>query len=124
MRGPRPDRRPDRRRAERAGRRAEWIAAAFLTLKGYRIVAMRHRANGGEVDIVARRGSLAVMVEVKRRATAEAALMAVTREAQERIEAAGLAWLARQRDGARLATRNDIVAVVPWRLPVHYEDVW
>ena len=117
-------RHPDRRAAERAGRRAEWIAAAYLTLKGYRVVAMRHRANGGEVDIVARRGDLAVMVEVKRRATVEAALMAVTREAQERIEAAGLSWLARQRDGARLATRNDIVAVVPWRWPVHYEDVW
>lgn len=114
----------DRRAAERAGRRAEWIAAAYLAAKGYRIAALRYRANGGEVDIVARRGHLAVMVEVKRRATAEAALMAVTRDSQERIEAAGLAWLARQRDGARLSTRNDVVAVVPWRWPVHHEDVW
>ena len=114
----------ERQRAERAGRHAEWIAALFLIAKGYRIGAMRFRANGGEVDIVARRGDVAAMVEVKRRSSEEAALMAVTRASQERIENAGLAWLATQRDGANLVTRNDIVAVIPWRLPKHFTDVW
>ena len=114
----------ERRRAERSGRWAEWLAAAYLVAKGYRIAALRFRANGGEVDIVARRGTLAVMVEVKRRRSVEAALNAVTLEAQNRIETAGLTWVAKQPDGAHLSTRNDIVAVLPWRWPVHFEDVW
>src|SRR5690606_20781701 len=59
---------PDRRRAERAGRRAETLAALFLRLKLYRIVAMRYKTPVGEIDIVARRGRMLVLVEVKQRA--------------------------------------------------------
>jgi hypothetical protein len=47
--------RPDaKRRAHRFGLRAEWVAAAWLFLKGYRILARRFSVAGGEIDIVAR----------------------------------------------------------------------
>jgi putative endonuclease len=67
----------DRSAAEQRGRRAEILALLFLSLKGYRILARRFRAAGGEIDIVARRGDLLIFAEVKARATIDAALGAV-----------------------------------------------
>jgi hypothetical protein len=46
---------------------SEYLAAAILMLKGYRIVALRYRTRLGEIDIIARKGDLAVFVEVKAR---------------------------------------------------------
>jgi len=53
-----------RRKALRRGHVSEYLAAAFLMLKGYRIVALRYRTRLGEIDIIARKGDLAVFVEV------------------------------------------------------------
>ena len=57
-----------KRRAESSGRRAETMCAWWLRLKGYRIVAERSRQPGGEIDLVAVRGSVLAFVEVKARA--------------------------------------------------------
>ena len=46
----------NRRRAEQGGRRAETLAAWWLRLKGYAILAQRVRTPVGEIDLVARRG--------------------------------------------------------------------
>ena len=110
--------------AYRRGFLAEYIAAFFLLLKGYHISAMRYRTKGGEVDIVARKGDLAIFVEVKARRSVDDALSAVGFPTQKRIEAASLHWLSRQKDAAKLSRRYDIVAVLPWRLPVHFQDVF
>jgi putative endonuclease len=50
--------------AFKLGLSAESRAAAFLIAKGYRIAARRWRCPAGEIDIVARRGSLLIFVEV------------------------------------------------------------
>ncbi|MET3613426.1 putative endonuclease [Rhizobium aquaticum] len=110
--------------AYRRGFFAEYIAALYLLLKGYHIAAMRYRSRGGEVDIVARKGDLAVFVEVKARRHVDEAISAVGFTAQRRIEAASLHWLAKQKDAAKLSRRYDIVAILPWRLPVHFPDVF
>jgi putative endonuclease len=117
--------RPDERRRRFAkGHRGEWLAAWALRLKGYRILAVRHRTRLGEIDLVARRGDTVAIVEVKARASLEAAMDAVGPVAQRRIENAADLWLARQRDHARLSLRFDIVAVLPRRWPVHVKDAW
>ncbi|AEQ53359.1 YraN family protein [Pelagibacterium halotolerans] len=65
---------PDpRRRAERAGRSAESLAGWLLRLKLYRIIATRYKTPVGEIDIVARKGSSIVFVEVKQRSGSAAA---------------------------------------------------
>ena len=105
--------------AYRRGHRSEWLAAAALMLKGYRIVARRYRTKLGEIDLIARRGDLVAIVEVKARPTLEAAMDAVGASAERRIEAAADLWLARQKDFSRLSLRFDLVAVLPRRWPVH-----
>ena len=54
----------DRRIAEAAGRRGERIAGWWLRLKGWRILDRRVRTSAGEVDLVARKGSLVAFVKV------------------------------------------------------------
>ncbi|GGE08945.1 UPF0102 protein [Aureimonas endophytica] len=114
-----------RRRAGFAlGHRGETLAAWALRLKGYRILARRHRTRLGEIDLVARRGDLVAIVEVKARPTLAEAMEAVGPEAQRRIAHAADLWLARQRDAHRLSLRFDIVAILPRRWPVHVKDAW
>lgn len=113
-----------RRRAYRRGHFAEWLAELSLRCKGYRIVARRYRAYGGEIDLIARRGSLVAMVEVKARPTLLEAMHAITPAAERRIEAAADYWLSRQPDHARLVIRFDLVAVLPWRWPTHISAAW
>lgn len=113
-----------RRRAERRGRVSEFLAALWLTLKGYRVVALRYRTPFGEVDLIAMKGDLAVFVEVKARRDESLAVNAVAPAAQARIRSAGDAWLSRQPDAHRLSQRYDIVAVLPLRLPRHFPDAF
>lgn len=122
---PAPPVEPGRRlRAYRLGHRGEGLAALALRLKGYRILVRRHRTRSGEIDLIARRGDLVIMVEVKARPTLIAAMEAITASAQQRIEAAGDLWLSRQPDYGRLSVRYDLVAILPWRWPVHVPDIF
>jgi len=113
-----------KRRAERRGRRAEWLAAALLICKGYRITSMRYKCRAGEIDIIARKGDLAVFVEVKARNHEQSAVDAVTPFSQHRIRAASDHWLARQREGHTLSCRYDIIACLPRHLPRHFLDAF
>lgn len=101
------------------GHSAERLAALVLLLKGYRIVARRYRTRLGEIDLIARRGNLVLIVEVKARTSVEAAHLAVTPMAMQRIEAAADLWLQRQPDHAQLSLRFDLIAVLPRRWPKH-----
>lgn len=118
------DGRDKRLRAYRKGHRGEWLAALALMVKGYRIVARRYRTKLGEIDLIARRGDLIVIVEVKVRPTLASAMEAVAFMSERRIEAAADLWLARQPDYGRLSVRFDLVAVLPRRWPVHVENVF
>ena len=113
-----------RQKAQNRGHPGEWLAALALMLKGYRIVARRYRTKAGEIDLIARRGDLVVIVEVKVRPTLVLAMEAIAHQSERRIEAAGDIWLSRQRDFGRLSVRYDMVAVLPWRWPVHVENVF
>ena len=63
-------------------------------------------------------------VEVKARASREAALEAITPHAQRRIVEAAHLWLS-QNPGAMSATlRFDAVLIVPGRLPHHLANAW
>lgn len=113
-----------RRHAERRGRLSEYWAALYLMAKGYRILAARYRTPLGEIDLIARKGSVVAFVEVKARRSEMAAVEAVSFQSQNRIRAASDLWLARQKRQATLSQRYDIIAVTPWRLPRHFIDAF
>ena len=118
------DARRRRFRAYRKGHRGEWLAAFSLMLKGYRILARRYRTKLGEIDLIARRGDLVLIVEVKTRRTLMEAMEALSPGSERRIEGAADLWLSRQPDYGRLSVRFDMVAVLPRRWPVHVENVF
>lgn len=113
-----------RKRAQQWGHVSEWIAVISLILKGYRILKMRYKTKLGEVDIIARKGDLIIMVEVKARRTIQEAFDAVTSTSQRRIESAGDLWLASQKNAHLLSVRYDIIAVRPWKWPTQYENAF
>ncbi len=107
-----------RARAERSGRLAESLAAWVYRFRGFEILDRRFQASGGEIDLVARRGTLLVFVEVKQRADFNAALFAVTARNRRRMEQAVKSWLARHPRLARSDVRFDIAAVAGWRIKI------
>jgi putative endonuclease len=113
-----------RRSRERAGRIAETLAAWILRSRGFRVLARRYATPVGEIDLIARRGDLVVFVEVKRRANRDDALTALRPEQQARIARAAEAFLQRHAKLAQCAVRFDLVAIVPWRMPLHLVDAW
>jgi putative endonuclease len=119
-----PDQKGLRRKALRRGRVSEYVAALYLILKGYRIVALRYRTKLGEVDVIARKRNLVAFVEVKARRDTLSAVDAVSPTTQNRIRAASDMWLSRQPDYAFLSLRYDIIAIVPGRLPRHFRDAF
>jgi putative endonuclease len=118
-RAARPAPRPERQAAFRFGLSAESRAAAYLIGKGFRILARRWKSPVGEIDIVARRRSLLIFVEVKARERLDDAAWSVTPRQQQRIAAAAEAWLANNPDATYTDMRFDAVLVAPGRLPQH-----
>lgn len=110
--------------ARLAGRRAEAWAALWLMAKGYRILGFRLRTPQGEIDLLAQRGGVLAVVEVKQRQTLEAALETVTQMQRERLRRAGQAIASRRPSLQNLAVRLDLIALAPGRLPVHSPDAW
>lgn len=119
---------PSRLAARNRGRRAETLAMLWLRLKLYRIVARRvtfGRGSGaGEIDLVVRRGNLLAFVEVKERASLDAAAQSLVPAQRRRIERSAAAFLASRPDLVQCGVRFDLVLVAPRRLPVHLADAW
>lgn len=110
---------PFRKFAEGSGRRAEALAALFLNLKGYRVLARRVKTPVGEIDLIARRGRVTAFVEVKARSFSHQeaeALMAVNRR---RIVRAAQLWLGRHPDLAGQDLRFDVIFLAPFAWPRH-----
>lgn len=117
-------RRTDHWKRDARGRTAERLAAWRLRLAGYRILARRMRTPYGEIDLIAAKGDLAAIIEVKARRDLAAGLSAVAPRQRRRIAEAA-EWLAAKRpEIARRRRRFDIVIVRPWRAPQHVIDAW
>ena len=120
-----PDPLNHRQASERRGHRSETVAALWLRLKGYRILARRLKTRAGEIDLVATAPFGPVcFVEVKARGLARAAAESVGPAQQTRIARAASLYLASRPALARRGSRFDIVAIAPHALPVHHRDVW
>lgn len=113
----------NRQAAEQRGRGAETLACWYLRFKGWRIFARRARVPGGEVDIVARRGRTLAFIEVKARASEEAAALALDSYRLRRVAVAAERLAPRYMHNGD-DVRIDAVFLVPHRLPKHLANVW
>ncbi len=110
--------------AHARGLEAEQRCAELLRAKGYEIVGVRLRTEGGELDIVARDGDALVIVEVKARRTHDAGLYAITPAKQKRLARAAAAFLAGLGGAAVPNIRFDVMAVGMNGAPLHLQDAW
>lgn len=118
----------ERQKARARGTAAEWMAAAWLVGKGYRILTRQFRAKGGELDIVALTPfwttRTIVFVEVRARGTVAQAIESVGAIKRQRVERAAAQFCARQPKLSSLPRRFDLVLMAPGRWPHHMVDAW
>ena len=107
-----------------AGRRAEVWAAVWLMLRGYRILGFRLKTPQAEIDLLAVKGAVLAVVEVKQRVTLTAALEAVSSDQRERLRRAGRNLASRRPSLADKAVRLDLIAMAPGKWPKHCPDAW
>ncbi len=111
--------------AEQRGHAGESLAALWLRLKGYCILARRLKTHAGEIDLVAAAPFGPVcFVEVKTRPGARAAAESVSMTQRTRIARAASLYLAGRPGLARRGARFDIIAIAPRAWPVHHRDTW
>ena len=113
----------NRQVAEARGRKAENLAAWWLRLHGWRILARRARVAGGEVDLIAKRGRTVAFVEVKQRNSEDAAAMALDQYRLRRVAVAA-ERLAPRYAQAGEDIRIDAIFLVPGKFPRHLVNVW
>ena len=114
----RPRSKQSRLAAELFGRRGETLAAWFLRLKGYRIIASRFKTPVGEIDLVARHFGTLVFVEVKARRSGSVA-EAWGAVNDRRITRAADYFLARHPRYANTDMRYDVIFLAPMAWPRH-----
>ena len=130
VRAPKPEARPKAAwrqalggQAHRQGHGAEWVAALWLMLRGYQILGFRLRGRAGEIDILARRGRVLAVVEVKHRATMEVAVNALGPDQYQRLLRAGREVRKGRPGLIGLSLRIDIVALAPGCIPRHIRGI-
>ena len=115
---------PQRVAREGRGRWAEHVAAAFLMVRGHRILARRHRTPYGEIDIIAWRGRRIAFSEVKHRQTLEDAEAALRAKQARRVAQAAAHWISKRPGYAEYEQGFDAVFVLPRRWPVLVRDAY
>ena len=111
-------------RAYRFGLRAETVCVWWLRARGYRVLARRFNASVGEIDIIARRGPLVAMIEVKARSGDDMTRSVPSMRQRRRIARAAEAFIARSPRLADCSIRFDLMVARPWRPPRHLRDAW
>jgi putative endonuclease len=104
---------------QRAGQRAEDLAAAFLSAQGCEILERNYRRRLGELDLVARRDGVLLIAEVRTRADPRygAAAASVDRRKQQRLVRAAQQLLQQRAELARLPVRFDVIVVTDLYAP-------
>lgn len=103
---------------------AEWRAAAYLRLRGYKLRARRYKTPLGEIDLVVERAGTLVFVEVKLRATLDVAAEAIDARNQRRVRAAAELYLQAYPQYTQHDMRFDALILTPGRAIAHLEAAW
>jgi len=112
-----------RAEAERRGRKGETIAAWWLRLTGWRILARRVKLAVGEIDLIARRGRTVAFIEVKWRRDGGALAGAIDEFRLRRVARAAAAVAPKfVRNGD--AMQIDVILIAPGHWPRRIANAW
>jgi putative endonuclease len=111
-----------KRASWRQGIFAEWVAIAYLWLKGWQILHHRCKTPVGEVDVIARKGTTIAFIEVKFRRRKKDLDYVVSPHQWRRIERASH-FLA-HRFPAHYTLRLDMILLSNWAWPDHQENAF
>lgn len=109
--------------AEKSGRDGEARAALWLRAKGWRILAKRVRTPAGEIDLIAKRGSIVAFIEVKWRKKSADLDFAIDEYRLGRVAAAVEAVAHDYVTGGE-DIRVDVILLAPGALPRHIANAW
>ncbi|WP_271077825.1 YraN family protein [Aurantiacibacter sp. MUD61] len=112
-----------RQLAEKRGRQGEGRAAAWLQLKGWRILGKRVRTPAGEIDLIAKRAGIVAFVEVKWR-TKKADLDHAIDEYRLARVAAAVEAVAHNYATEGEDIRLDVILLAPGSMPRHIVNAW
>ena len=112
-----------RQLAEKSGREGETRAALWLRAKGWSILATRVKTPRGEIDIVAKRGSLVAFVEVKWRKRKADLDTAIDERRLARV-AIAVECVAHDYAPDGEDIRVDVILLAPGALPRHIVNAW
>jgi putative endonuclease len=105
--------------AQLGGHRGETLAAWFLRLQLYRIIATRYKTPVGEIDLIAQRFGTTIFVEVKARKQKSGYAEALEAVNASRIARAAQYWLAKHPAQAETPFRFDVIFLAPRSWPRH-----
>ncbi len=111
-----------RRQRYLRGQLSEFLAAALLIAKGYRIIARRYKTAAGEIDLIAVRRRRLAFVEVKARDNLELAESSISDRQRQRVHKAASLWLARRPAYQDHDMGFDIIFVIGFMRLRHLEN--
>ena len=101
------------------GKRAEYAALLYFMGKGYRPVKLRYKTKVGEIDLIVRRGTELVFVEVKARADRTDAAYAIHTKNQSRVMQAAQQFLQQYPSYSGCQVRFDAMLIAWYKWPRH-----
>lgn len=96
------------------GKLGEKLSAKYLINQGFKIIVQNYNCPEGEIDIIAQKGDLLIIVEVKTRSTisSEDALLSVTKAKQRKISRATADFIEKNQQFAECNLSFDIITVI------------
>ncbi|MGL5784834.1 MAG: YraN family protein [Alphaproteobacteria bacterium] len=105
------------------GLHAENWVRWILILKGYCILAHRFRTPAGEIDLIARKKGLLLLVEVKARPSLGEGIEALRARQRARLLRTAAFVAASFPKGSTEVVRFDLVIKRPWRFPYFFKNI-
>ena len=112
-----------RQAAEQSGRDAEARAATCLRLKGWSILGQRVKTRLGEIDLIAKRGTTIVFIEVKWRAKSDELDHAVDEYRLQRV-AVAVESVVHSYATNGLDILINVILLAPVSFPLHIVNAW
>ena len=112
-----------RQLAERQGREGERLAAVWMRLKGWQLLAQRVKTPRGEIDLICRKHGIIAFVEVKWRKRSQDLDHAIDQRRLSRV-AAAVECVAHNYAQSGEDLRIDVILLAPGTLPRHIVNAW